>query len=300
MNPKTLKRIVVILGVALLLWGLSGIIGGGRDAREAALMFPAVGPNGVDTVTIVRSRDTTRLLRNGDDWTVNGFKASNLVIKRLFNALKDSNEAELVSTSSLVHKRMQVDDSAGISVRLVSGGDELASLVFGKRGQQYNSSYVRMNGQDYVYLYLGTLTSLVRQTVDEWRDKTVVMVEPDSVGRIVARRGARRYTLSKRGDEWLVGRVTADSAAVRRLLGQYDSLQANGFATEQQADSLDFARPVRTIALLGSGGDTLAHLVFDSTSSAFWVRKASGGTIYKILSWKADQLVPKDSTLRKK
>ncbi len=299
MNPNTLKRIVVVLGVALLLWGLSELMGGGRDESKSVFVLPAVLPNDMDTVIIVKASDTIVLVRDGDSWTVNGFKASNLVMKRLFNGLADSSEAELISTSPLVHQRMEVD-SSGVSVRLVGGGKELASLIFGKRGRQFNTSYVRMTGQDFVYQYVGTLTGVVRQGVDEWRDKTIVMVDPDSVGRIIAQRGTQSYNLVKRGDEWRVGRVSADTAAVRRLLAQYDSLQANGFATEQQVDSLNFGRPDRSVILLGFQGDTLAQLAFDSTSSAFWVRDPAGHTVFKILSWKADQLVPKDSTLHQK
>jgi hypothetical protein len=72
------------------------------------------------------------------------------------------------------------------------------------------------------------------------------------------------------------------------------------FATDAQADSLDFAHPARTLTVLGARNDTLLHLVFDSTASGTWVRRAAGGPVFRLDFWRADQLTPADSALRKK
>ncbi len=299
MNPSQLKRIAIGLAVVVFFWGMAEILGGGSDDTEMAFVLPALRAADVDLVTIVRSSDTAVLARSGDDWTVNGHKASLGAVEELFEALADSIEAELIAISALSHKRMGVDSAAGKYLLFERDRDTLAAVVFGKRGRAFNSSYVRRAGQDFVYQYTGSLTRLMDRTVDDWRDKHVVSVEPDSVGRVAVQRGGRSYTLVRRGDTWRLDRgAQADSAAVRRMLAQYRSLEANGFATAEQVDSADFEQPDYSVTLVGLQGDTLAALLFDSTSAAFWVRAVSGGTVYRILRWKVNQMVPTDSTLR--
>jgi hypothetical protein len=143
------------------------------------------------------------------------------------------------------------------------------------------------------------LAGAVDRSETDWRDKDILSIEPDSVGRVVARRSEGGYTLSRGEDGWLIGGGDAtDSAAVHRMLSQYNSLQASGFATAEQVDSTDFTRPDRTVTLYGLDGENLAALAFDSTNAAYWLKVESDSVIYRILQWKANQMIPVDSTLR--
>ena len=85
---------------------------------------------------------------------------------------------------------------------------------------------------------------------------------------------------------------------MRRLLGQYGPLTATGFPTEAQLGSANFDRPDLSVTILGLNGDTLAAMVFDSAAAAYWLRRESDGTVFRVLRWKVDQLAPADSTLR--
>ncbi len=299
MNPKQLKRVALILAVVLVFWLVAELLGGGRDEMETALILPTLQETDVDSVMFVSQSDTIVLARSGGGWLVNGFEASPDELSAFFAALTDSSEAELVSTSALLHARMEVDTAAGTSMRLVDGADVVAALVFGKSGRQYNSRYVRRDSSNFVYLYTGGVSRFVQRGVDDWRNKRMLDIEPDSLGQVSVRRGAESYTLVQRDSVWRYSTgAAADSAAVRRMLDQYSPLDASGFATEQQADSADFERPDRIVTMLSQSGDTLAALVFDSTAAAFWVRMAPGGTVYRLLQWKVNQMMPADSTLR--
>ena len=302
MNPKQLKRVVIVLAVAVVFWILAEILGGGPDDLETAFVLPALQMSEVDAVTIRRPSGAIALRRIGDStWTVNGHKAAESAVQDLFAGLVESSEAELVATGSTVHRRMGIDSVEGIFVRFENGGERLASVVFGKQGRAYDTRYVRLEGQDFVYQYSGQLTRVVDRGEDDWRDKKILSIEPDSVGRVVARRSEGDYTLNRGEDGWVIERGgAADSAAVHRMLNQYSSLQASGFATDAQVDSVDFSRPERSVTLFGLHGDTLASLALDSTSSAYWVRVASDSIIYRILQWKANQMIPADSTLRER
>lgn len=299
MNPTQLKRVVIVLAVVVALWILAELLGGGPDDTETALILPAVEMSQVDAVTIVRPSGTNALEKVGDStWTVNGYPADESSIQDLFAGLSDSSEAELVATGAALHGRMGVDSTEGIFLTLENEGEELATVVFGKRGSAYNTRYVRREGEDYVYQYSGQLAGVVDRDETGWRDKTIVSIEPDSVGRVVARRSEGGYTLTRRDNNWVIGSAPADSAAVHRMLNQYNSLQASGFASPAQVDSTDFNRPDRTVTLFGLEGETLASMAMDSTAAAYWLRVESDSVTYRILQWKANQMIPVDSTLR--
>jgi hypothetical protein len=298
MTPTQLRRAVLALVIVVFLWGASKILGRGGDDPEIEVVLPALSAVDVDTVTIIGPADTIVLSKRGTDWTVNGYAASPDAVDRLFTALGDSSSARLVATSDVLHTRMGVDLAAGKRVRFVRGQRTLAAIIIGKPGQGYNSTFVRRDGENPVYQYTGEFTRLINQQLDDWRDKQVADVEPDSVGTVVVSRSRRGYTLSRAAGEWRVGSVPADSAAVRRLLNQYHPLAATGFPTAAQLDSVEFDRPDLEIALLDLRGDTLVALALDSTTAAYWLRRRSDGTVFRVLQWKVNQLAPADSTLR--
>jgi hypothetical protein len=300
MNPKQLKRVVIVLAVAIVFWVVAELLGGSLDDSETAFVLPALQMSEVDAIAIERPSGAIALLRVGDStWTINGHVASQDAVQDLFAGLAESSEAELVATGSTVHRRMGIDSVEGIFVRFANGGEQVVSVVFGKQGRAYNTRYVRLEAQDFVYQYSGELARLVDRSEDDWRDKTILNIMPEEVGRVVARHSEGDYTLNREAEGWTIGRGgAADSAAVHRMLNQYTSLQATGFATDAQVDSVDFTRPERSVTLLGLQGDTLASMALDSTSSAYWVQVASDSIIYRLLQWKVNQMIPVDSTLR--
>jgi hypothetical protein len=151
-------------------------------------------------------------------------------------------------------------------------------------------------------LFRGKLPGLAEKDLDAWRDRRIASVKADSVRTVEVTRGTQRWTLSRADEGWRIGGAAADSGAVDRLLQGMGDVTALGFASDAQADSLDFAHPKRTLAVLGAARDTLLDLLFDSTASGTWVRRggAGGGPVYRLDFWRVDQLTPADSTLRKK
>jgi hypothetical protein len=89
------------------------------------------------------------------------------------------------------------------------------------------------------------------------------------------------------------------------MLASYRSIEAGGFGTKPQLDSLRFDRRRRTARLLDPGGKPLLGLAFDSIASGLWVLVEKPGSRavaepYRLDFWVADQLTPPDSTLRKR
>ena len=301
MSPRQLRAVALGLAALLLLWLASELLSKRSDRITASLGLPPVSDAAADRVTITRGADTAVLAKGTDTaWTVNGYAASRQAVTDLFAALRDSTPVELAAESPGSFARLGVDSMGGRWIRVAGGGRTLVTLITGQNGPAFGTLYVRKPGDTRVFLWRGRSLPGPTSRVDDWRDKRIAGVEPDSVRALEIARGKERYALERRDRRWtLAGRGPADSAAVTRLLEHYRSLAAVGFATPQQADSLRARRPSRRATLRGPGGRVLLALAFDSTASGTWVHRAEGhaGTVYRIEPWTVDQLTPARQTL---
>lgn len=302
MSKLQLQRIAIVLGVALALWGFAEILSGGSDVITGEFSLPNA--SSADTIEFRSDSEIVRLTRiSPTEWEVNGFEASQSAIGDLVRAFSDAgSRSELVAQSPTSHLRMGVDSIDGRLVRVIAGERTLAEFFVGKVGRVFQSAYVRNVGDDDVYFLRNSrLRSLVTRRVEDWRERQIAAVNPDSVSRADVRRGRMRYALIRTDSGWTLGDgAAADSAAVRRMLERYRSFRALGFATPEEADSADFDLPDIEVSLMGTVGDTLAALVFDSTDADYFVRHLGGGTIYTVGSFTINQLAPADSTLRER
>jgi hypothetical protein len=304
-STDRLKVIGIAVAVLLVLWGATELLPSGTDRLRADFRLPAAAAEDVDTAVVMAPGETVVVARvaGGGRWTVNGFAASSTAVAELFQALRDTVGPELVARSAGSFARLGVDTASARRLRVAGGAGTLAELFVSERGPDFGSAYVRAPGDSAVYAWRGELASVVRRRVDDWRDKVIAAVTPDSVGQVEIERGTRRYVLQRQGAAWtLAGGRPADSAAVARLLGEYRTLAAIGFPTAAQMDSAfrGGGRRERRATLRSAGGAALLVLEFDSTSTGFWVRRPPDGTVFRLDAWRADQLTPADSTLRRR
>jgi hypothetical protein len=168
----------------------------------------------------------------------------------------------------------------------------------GKAGQVYGTGYVRPTGASRVYLVRSALPSLATRPVDEWRDRRIGGTPKDSISKVEVQRGSKRYTLARQGNRWdLRPGGATDSMAVANFLGDLGNVQATGFASGAQIDSLKFTLPKRRLTVVGADGKPRLQLVFDSTKGGMWARADTGGTVWRLELWGADQITPAESTL---
>jgi hypothetical protein len=299
-----LQRIAIGVIVLVALWVGGRLLPRGTDrlAGRTAFRLPSVAPDSADSIVVAGPHDTIVATRHPGGWTVNGERGSREAIAELFTALGDSAPAELVAQSAASFGRLGLDSAAARRVRVVVGGRSAADVLVSERGPDYQGAYVRLPGDSAVYAVRGRLGLLARRTLDDWRDKTVATVTPDSVRQVELERGARRTLLRRRDSVWtLAGGAAADTAAVRRLLERWRTVTAAGFPTPAQRDSAfrRGGRIDRRATLRGTAG-VLAQVELDSTAGGWWARRAGDATVYRLNTWDVDELVPGDSVVREK
>jgi hypothetical protein len=300
MSAKQLRAIAVGVALLLVLWGATELWPRRTIATTDHPALPVISVNDVDTVVITHGPDTVLLVKQSPAaWTVNRHPAAQSGIDEFFQAFRDSVRPEVVAENPSSFARMGVDSGLSRLVRLAGGGKTLAQAFVGEPGPGGEASYVRIPGDVRVYLLPGPLPALAGRSVDDWRNREIGGVVPESIAAVEIQRGSKRTALRKQGSNWVMaGGAPADSTAVAHLLLHLRSVSAAGFASDRQMDSLKFARPERRISVIGTDARTLLAFAFDSTAGGFWVREAAGGAIYRLDFWKVDALTPSEDALK--
>jgi hypothetical protein len=231
---------------------------------------------------------------------VNGHAADASAVAGLLDALADSaRRVEPVAERAASHAGLGVDSAAGSRIRIAGRTGTLVEMVMGHRTPDLAGGYFRRAGDSVVYLVRGNLAEQLGRAPDEWRDRRMAGVTPDSVATIELARGRRTIRVARSGGGWSLGSGRpADTAAVRGLLDGYRRIEAAGFALPAQAESARFEPADRGARLLRADGSALLALALDSTAGGFWARVGGDATVYRLESWTADRLIPADSALR--
>jgi hypothetical protein len=302
MSTSFLKRAGLVLLVLLILWGLFAVLRRDTSEEIGGLVIPAIDPGSLNQVTIFGATDTIYLVRLPDNnWEANGLPAANSVVNELYNAVFDTTtmaQSELAARSASSHARMGVTDMGNSRMLFMAGTDTLADLRVGNPAAGGKGAFVRLGDAPEVYRVKGDLARLGSQGVDSWRDKSIAAVAEEDVGSVEVAWPGRRYTLA-RSDEgrWTIDGAPTDTVAAAAFFRGYIDLQATGFPTAAEAETIDFTRPDGRIVMRGMAGDTLAALVFDSTATGIWARHDSGSTAYRLEPWHGARLAPSQDVL---
>jgi hypothetical protein len=300
MSSGLLRRIAVALGVLVVMWLTLRVV---RDftRQEGATLPPVrIDTAEVDTIRIERPADTIQLTRDGASWSVNGYPAIGARVAEALDAATDTTAApELVAENPTSHQQLGLDSAQARSLTILTGPSTALTYLVGKRGASFASAYIRRPGRNNVFQVNGTLVDVVERSVEDWRDRTIVRTDPDSLGAIEVEWKGGSYRLTRRDTTWVLGdNLPADAAAVNRLTARYRTLETNGFVTAAESDSADFAFPDRRVRLLDLKRQAMATLLFDSTASGFWVRRDTVSTVFRLDRATVEQLTPPDSTLQ--
>lgn len=294
MSQQTLKRIFIALGVLVVLWALSALLsgrgGGGRPVDVGvAGALEGLNATSIEAVRIQGPDHTVELARAGDAWTVDGYPADSAALARLWGALEGSIAGDVVVTNPANHARMGLAADSTWTLDLTRVGGGTSSLMIGKNGPTFPSTYARLPDQDAVVVVTGDLRAAITRSPDDWRDKTILRTDTAAVATVVIEAGGTAYRASRPDSVWMVEGEIATASAMAALMRQLDRLLATGFLA--RGDSIAEESPRRVVAL-DAAGDTLGVVTLTGDKNTRHARVPGNDVVFEIPSWRVDQIAP--------
>ncbi len=303
MSEKTLRRLVVALAAAALVYSTLGIarrLGGGLSSGNSgfARALQRVDTATLRTVRMVGPSDSVELVRTDDAWVANGFATDADEVARLLGAVASSSVGDVAATNPTNHERLGVagPDTWTIGFEDVDGRN--TQVLLGKTGVRFGSAFARLPDEDIVVTLIGDLRPSVVKPLDQWRNKLILETEVAQVVGLSLTAGEQTYGVTRQEDGWELEGAPADSFSVNTLLTELSSVTAVGFL----AQGAEPEGEPRSLVATAANGDTLAHLSGWVGEGTFLVASRTTSVdpdvVYEVSDWRADRLMPPIDSLR--
>jgi hypothetical protein len=296
---KVSTALVVILAILVAVFLVMRFGTGRRDGEEP--LYPDLAREEVVHI-VIESPDTTAVLAKADDvWFVtseDSLPAEVRAVDEIFNNVSRFSRKDMISSNPEKRALYQVD-STGVFVTFHdAGGDTLVRFVVGKRGPDYQSTYVRDVASGDVVLAPGYLPPVFDRGKRTWQDRTVYSLEPDAVTEITIRRPGE--TLALRRDsagEWFVSEP--ESAAcnrdrMTRLVRSLAYLRGDELAGRMPVPASGLSEPDSSIGF-GTADGLREELFFGNRNEddRTFAKRADSEIVYLLSSHKVGAMLPR-------
>jgi hypothetical protein len=299
MSEQTLKRIFGAFAVLVVLWGISAVFSsrGGRGpsgGADVAAVFEGLDATTVEAVEIDGPTHTLVLERRAGVWMTGPYPADSSALDRFWRALSQAQVDRLVASNPASHARLGLSPDSARTLRLTRSDGGTSTLLVGKSGPTFPSTFVRLPDQDDVVVISQDLRTPLTRTPANWRDKTVVRIDTSAVARVVIERDGNSYTVERGDSTWVVDGEATPRTATTGLMQELTRFVANGFLEDGSASELD---PKRVTAL-DANGDTLATVLFTGEEAPLHARIPGSDLIFEVSDFQVQRIAPELATLR--
>lgn len=291
MSEKSLRASLYFLGAVVALYLVARLAGGGGGGgaattdSELAAAFGAMDTESLSVVEIAGPTDVIRLERDGDGWTVNGFDADSSAIARLLSAIDEVEVAGVAATNPANHPRLGITADSAWALTADGGG----TVLLGKTGNRFRTSYARLPDADVVSLIEGDLRSAAARSLFDWRNKVVLAADTAAVTSIRVTRDGEAILYERQDSAWTTAGEEADATTVRNILQELAGLRASGFASEGAEMP---AEPDRLVQAMDAAGNEVASVALVDEDGNFRVSTPASLYIFEIPTFRADRIAP--------
>jgi len=232
--------------------------------------------------------------------TPQNFPADTALVDSMLKEIKDLEIMELISDKK-AYEKYNLDDANKISVVAMKGDKTLRSFDIGKVSDTTSHTYIKLTDNPNIYSVKPNLRTIFTKTMDELRDKIVMVVKKDSIQQIsISYKGENialnKTTLPKEKEtdpeksEWKIASTgkKADDAQVNDILDTLANLVCDSYIPENA--QADFSKPYYTITLQGDKSYKLSALEAGADNMHPVITSESAYQSY-LISWKMTRLM---------
>ena len=182
--------LAVIIGIGLYL-ALRSSDGVHYDLPQ----LESISTQEVDEVVISSDNSSLSLRRSNGTWSIadKGYEAQGDKVQKMLRQAADPGISALVSESG-DYSRYDLDRGSRIQVEVLRDDKVVRKLHLGKSAGQVQNTYVRLPGDQNIYMAESDLQGSFDTNAQELRDKTVFSIDPDKVSavRLASENASRR------------------------------------------------------------------------------------------------------------
>lgn len=257
----------------------------------------------VDRVKFISERpvhEEFELIRSGSIWEAKKgsihVPAASANITGVLSQLADLNADRVVTKDESRYPEYEITDNLATRVIAFDGEKEIADLRIGgfrfDQATRSASAFVRKDDEPEVYQIDGFVMMSLKQSFDQYRDKSLVNADPNDLSKLEWMNNAgRKEVISKEDGLWhYAGMEAVDSSAMRNYLQLFVNTKGTEFG---DVNSISGKDPVEKITIYGNnmvapvvlsayaGSDSLKSILIHSSSNPQAVFLSDSMGIYK-------------------
>lgn len=293
------RSTVLLLGIFIVLIGVTYFLLRSPGERETSYPLTdftlAVDSSQVQSIKFTRGSLIFSLQSIGGQWYVvknepieRRYPADETSVNQLLGNVQRLQILSLISSNPEKQNLFQVD-SSGTFVSLTERTGKTTEFVVGKMGPSFSETYIRPTASNNVYLAEGITSWDVNKEVRDWRDKTVLKVEQDSIRMISYRYRKEQFSLV-RDSVWRfqpTAREDVLNSTVTGLLSSISTLRAEDFVDS----TFLVPTPHVKLELAAPQSLTLSFSPMPPDSSKYWVMNSSTQQIFVVNKWSVQSIL---------
>jgi hypothetical protein len=224
-----------------------------------------------DVQKLIITRDngqTVEIDRDGENWKIvkpPQYPADDMAVRMALSTLVNARATDFISDAPASVTQYGLEKPHLTATVVLKNGDQ-QSMLFGFKQNQAGKSgiFVRRGERAPVYAVAEYLMTSLDKSALDFRDRTLVKVDPETVDTVKVKNSDGEFTLKRAGANWNViagGKTTeADIPIVERLLNQFRDLKGQSIVADPMPSGQPFGldNPALEITLIGKDGKELA------------------------------------------
>ena len=259
-NISSIKLIGIFAILVLIYFGIKFFSGESRSKSFKAELVE-IDTAKVTKVLINAKGESLELIKENSNWKVSigegkYAQAEKGIVKSTLNSLLNIKPSRIAAKNQDKWKEYQVD-SAGTRVQVFEGGKSTLDLIIGRfgfnqqamqqqqqmmmggRGGQQFYSYVRLEGENEVYVADNFMGMSINSDASGYRNKRILSLTTDDITKIQFNYPADSgFVLSKIDSLWSIHGTQPDSAATANYLSDIRYLNNSNFVDDVPASAL--------------------------------------------------------------
>ena len=314
------KKEYIILGVVIVAL-VAYLVSRKQDRNLYDLpQIESVQAKEITRVERTMAGETITFRKEGSDWknSPENYAADAQKVKEMLDVVEGLSLTELISESKK-YQRYDLDAKDGILLKCWAKDGLIFEILIGKAAESRNHTFVKLPGNQAVYHARGNFRDKFDLEKGDYREKTVLAFDKESIGALHVQSGEDAETFNKAvapvepkeadgtavqdagGPSKWVGAndEEADSDKINSLITTLSTLKCEKFLEGKSKD--DFSAPVHTITLTGAKEYTLTLYAEMKVDDDSFYPAVSSENDYPFLltQWRSEDIMKKPADLKK-